>query len=273
MPPAAKGIFRAPEHGSLFSGFCLRRPHFFQRRKGKVPRFRARVTFGRSPKSDQKRCLKPRVSRLPARLGCAENLPPCTTRKPAWHKSSYNESLAVLLSLPLTWWEENIGGPTDFGDYQIAHLPPAAASVGAAQRAAIFRTAHYQRGTWERQRGWDGGNSLRAFLRRGYRGTKGIPKTMGLWRRFCTLLPPWAKGRRAGARNIPSFGGKTNGPSGTPAPTEDQTRVRRYSKVRRCGPSGTPSPTGASVRVQRKTRRRRFPRIRRTGPCIDWGGR
>ena len=31
------------------------------------------VTFGRSPKSDQKRCLKPQVSGLPARLGCAEN--------------------------------------------------------------------------------------------------------------------------------------------------------------------------------------------------------
>ena len=27
----------------------------------------ARVTFGRSPKSDQKGCLKPKVSRLPAR--------------------------------------------------------------------------------------------------------------------------------------------------------------------------------------------------------------
>ena len=32
-----------------------------------VPRLRARVTFGRSPKSDQKVCLKPKVSRLPAR--------------------------------------------------------------------------------------------------------------------------------------------------------------------------------------------------------------
>ena len=28
-----KGIFRASERGSLFSGFCLRRPHFFQQRK------------------------------------------------------------------------------------------------------------------------------------------------------------------------------------------------------------------------------------------------
>ena len=41
--------------------------------EGRIPHFRARVTFGRSPKSDQKRCLKPQVSRLPARLGCAEN--------------------------------------------------------------------------------------------------------------------------------------------------------------------------------------------------------
>ena len=60
-----------------------------------------------------------------------------------------------LPSLSLTWWAENIGGPADFGDYQIAHLPPPSASVGAARWAAIFRTAHYQRGTWERQRGWD----------------------------------------------------------------------------------------------------------------------
>ena len=53
---------------------CLRRPHFFQQRKGKVPRFRARVTFGRSPKSDQKVCLKPQVSRLPARLTMSKNM-------------------------------------------------------------------------------------------------------------------------------------------------------------------------------------------------------
>ena len=33
MPPAAKGVSRASERGSLFSGFCLRRPHFFQQRK------------------------------------------------------------------------------------------------------------------------------------------------------------------------------------------------------------------------------------------------
>ena len=42
---------------------CLRRGEF------RAPR--ARVTFGRSPKSDQKSCLKPQVSRLPARLAHA----------------------------------------------------------------------------------------------------------------------------------------------------------------------------------------------------------
>ncbi len=38
-------------------------------RRGRLWAFRApaRVTFGRSPKSDQKVCLKPKVSRLPAR--------------------------------------------------------------------------------------------------------------------------------------------------------------------------------------------------------------
>ena len=41
---------------------------------GNVPRFRARVTFGRSPKSDQKVCLKPQVSRLPARLTMSKNM-------------------------------------------------------------------------------------------------------------------------------------------------------------------------------------------------------
>ena len=41
---------------------------FLPAAEGDVPCPRARVTFGRSPKSDQKACLKPQVSRLPARL-------------------------------------------------------------------------------------------------------------------------------------------------------------------------------------------------------------
>ena len=54
---------------------------------------------------------------------------------------------------------------------------------------------------------------------------KGISKAMGLWRRFCILLPPRAKECRAGARNIPARGmkGTSNGPSGTSAPTECMT--------------------------------------------------
>ena len=49
--PASRGVFRAP----------------------------VRVTFGRSPKSDQKVCLKPKVSRLPARYA-RYSLWVCTVR-------------------------------------------------------------------------------------------------------------------------------------------------------------------------------------------------
>ena len=42
-------------------------------------------------------------------------------------------------SLPLTWWAGKVGGSTDIGDYQIAHLPPLAASVGAASWAAEYK--------------------------------------------------------------------------------------------------------------------------------------
>ena len=44
------------------------------------------------------------------------------------------------------------------------------------------------------------------FLYRGCNQTKGNPKTVGFWRRFCILLPPRVKGCRAGARNIPAEG-------------------------------------------------------------------
>ena len=44
-----------------------------------------------------------------------------------------------LPSLPLTWWAGKVGGSTDIGDYQIAHLPPLAASVGAASWAAEYK--------------------------------------------------------------------------------------------------------------------------------------
>ena len=71
-------INRAAAHRSkIFSASfppCLRRlaigrtKNLAERGGGEgVPRLRARVTFGRSHKSDQKVCLKPKVSSLPAR--------------------------------------------------------------------------------------------------------------------------------------------------------------------------------------------------------------
>ena len=49
------------------------------------------------------------------------------------------------------------------------------------------------------------------FLYRGCNQTKGNPKTVGFWRRFCILLPPRVQGCRAGAaRNRRT----KNGPSG-----------------------------------------------------------
>ena len=68
-----KGIFRTSERGSLLpAATCRLFPYMPP--AGNVPRFRARVTFGRSPKSDQKVCLKPQVSRLPARLTMSKNM-------------------------------------------------------------------------------------------------------------------------------------------------------------------------------------------------------
>ena len=58
LPSAGRKILPKEGEGVLFRRGCV---------KGGVPRLRARVTFGRSPKSDQKVCLKPKVSRLPAR--------------------------------------------------------------------------------------------------------------------------------------------------------------------------------------------------------------
>ena len=95
-----KGIFRASERGSLLpAATCRLFPCMPP--AGNVPRPRARVTFGRSPKSDQKVCLKPQVSRLPARLGYVKNLSPCPPRKPKRCTSPYTESPTVLSPLPL----------------------------------------------------------------------------------------------------------------------------------------------------------------------------
>ena len=75
----------------------------------------------------------------------------------------------------------------------------------------------------------------------------GSLETCGFKQRFWSLLGLRPKVTCArGAEYSPCWGhgGNMSGPSGTPAPTEDQTKVRRYPVVRRCGPSRTPAPTG-----------------------------
>ena len=62
--PPSHSPFLAVGGGALF---CLRRVTFSPKSDEGIFRAPARGTFGRSPKSDQKVCLKPKVSRLPAR--------------------------------------------------------------------------------------------------------------------------------------------------------------------------------------------------------------
>ena len=77
------------------------------------------------------------------------------------------------------------------------------------------------------------------FLYRGCNQTKGNPKTVGFWRRFCILLPPWAKGCRAGARNIPA-GGKRAGRGCSPQ-SKNEKRA-----------AGTPAPAGCATEAAKK---------------------
>ena len=105
-----------------------RRPHFFQQRK----------------KWGKERRQKPMVFGFPSgRFRCDR-------------KRHLRESATSLPALPLTWWSQEIGGSTDLSNYQIAHLPPLAASAGAAPWAADFlywENIAPPRGAWERPRG------------------------------------------------------------------------------------------------------------------------
>ena len=87
---------------------CHRRPHFFQQRK----------------KWGKERRQKPMVFGFP--------LPDLN----AAGKGSTGNRPRVYPPLPLTRRAVGLDGPAGLGDYQIAHLPPAAASVGAARWAA-----------------------------------------------------------------------------------------------------------------------------------------
>ena len=83
-----------------------------------------------------------------------------------------------LPSLPLTWWAEEIGGSTDLSDYQIAHLPPSAASVGAARWAAQFfnigRTRYFRAGRGSGSGERTAGDPVYGDVQRfGFRGVRG----------------------------------------------------------------------------------------------------
>ena len=159
--PAQRGIFlfprrekKIPYHRrrTLSQAFCLRRPHFFQQRK----------------KWGKERRQKPVVFGFPfGRFRCGR-------------KRFRRESAMGLPPLPLTWRAGNIGSSTDIGDYQIAHLPPAAACAGAARWAAKFgRPAHRRavRGSGSDKR--TASDSLYSDVRQvGFRGVRGG----ALWR-------------------------------------------------------------------------------------------
>ena len=97
----------------------------------------ARVTFGRSPKSDQKDSLTPAVSRLPPRpvYRTAMGYIPHERNK---SQTTRNVELTHF-SERCRFYPEMQGAPFyRFGDYQIAHLPPKAASVGTARWAVAI---------------------------------------------------------------------------------------------------------------------------------------
>ena len=99
----AHALFLLP--AECFLLLCLRRPHFFQQRKkwGKERRQKPMV-FGIPFVRLQLRCKK-----VPQRIASAPTLAAADmARREQW-------------------------SPSRLGDYQIAHLPPAAASVGAAR--------------------------------------------------------------------------------------------------------------------------------------------
>ena len=118
--PAGRGNYNILDI-RIGAGFCpalsalrLRRPHFFQQRKkwGKERRQKPMV-FGIPFIRLQLRCKK-----VPQRIASAPTLAAADmARREQW-------------------------SPSRLGDYQIAHLPPLAASVGAARWAAPPRAEH-----------------------------------------------------------------------------------------------------------------------------------
>ena len=127
--------------GWLLRSSRLRRPHFFQQ-WGRVPRFRARVTFG-SRGSRSFPSMPPAAPFLSAAKEMGEITPPKTNG----FGNSFVPILMQWKRVPQGIGHEPTLAAADMavredwrsyrlGDYQIAHLPLSAASAGAAQRAA-----------------------------------------------------------------------------------------------------------------------------------------
>ena len=116
---------------------------------------------------------------------------------------------------------------------------------------AILRRITF--GVKEFQRPWVFGGVFAPFCRRGQKGV--APER--------EISPPEAKKRK---QNIGGGRGRT------PPLRRDR---RECASIRRCADAGRRGrwPLRVHDRSCGETRRRRFPRIRRTGPCIDWGGR
>ena len=110
--------------------------------EGRTPHFRAWVTFGRSgPLTFLFHASGGPISFSSERNGgknAAKNqwFLVSFARFKCGRKRFHRESATSLPPLPLTRWAVGLDGPTGLGDHQIAHLPPAAASVGAARWAA-----------------------------------------------------------------------------------------------------------------------------------------
>ena len=151
-------------------------------------------------------------------------------------------------------------GPTDFGDYQIAHMPPAAACAGAARWAAKYKEYALLRSVFCRtacQHAADkpahrravrgsgsgdrrGGDSLWAILRRITFGVKEFQRPWvfgGVFAPFCRrgqkgvapereISPPEAKKRK---QNIGGGRGRT------PPLRRDR---RECASIRRCADAG-----------------------------------
>ncbi len=150
-------------------GFCLRR-------QGAVPCLRARVTFGPSPKSDQKRRSNLRFENPPApRTWGLAVLHPARTRQSVDHPKC---GIDLLLS-PLPLNVQNV--ELRSGAFQ--------SKSGSAQRNTSFQ--HFGRTRIRRQ------------------AAEGNPKTMGFWRRsfphFLRGGKKWGR-RRQNGNNFAAVG-------------------------------------------------------------------